>query len=301
MTDVIEWSGLPASVFISHAYLDVAAKERLLGLIPEHVRSVVWPPRERDPREAVSDGIVEQIRQCEGLIYIDGAYSEDSIWVNFEKDYARRSGRRVFAFDPEEELVREDRASPIPLNARLLISHGQEGRAEQLLQWMKDERSFHLSGGATRVRMKEIGMLVAELLADSTVALWLLDGRLSGVAQQVYEVPVDMVLDHFAFMRGNGNAYYSEGDLDGYQRWLAMNSMYVRLTPDWEPTHSEDPDEQAFILSEYPIARSFHAGWAVDIGSSDGDGTIDWSRADDLIVRLTLMLQQVQPFLPDED
>jgi hypothetical protein len=40
----------------------------------------------------------------------------------------------------------------------------------------------------------------------------------------------------------------------------------------------------------------FQNAGAVDLASRSDEQTIDWNRADDLIVRLTFMLQQSQPF-----
>jgi hypothetical protein len=242
----------------------------------------------------VSDHIVPGIRACGALIYLEGGRSEESLWVNFERDYALRSGLRVIAFDPKNGNFREDPGRPVPLRVELLIGEDREDRAGRLLAWLKEERSFKFDRAPTRVKMKEIPLLVAELIQDGRVTLWLLDGHLVGVASLALQIPPEMVAEAYPGVR-------AAPEFDDYASWLSENSLYARLSPDWHPTSSQDSDIQEFILSEYPIERKFWTGWGVDLVSGQDEAAIDWNRADDLIVRLTLLLQRSQPFFNDQE
>src|SRR5262245_22510508 len=112
---MLKWQGrtpfeqldLPRRCFISHSYQDAAERTRLLELLPRYVEAVVFPPITAHPDQFVSSKLVEAIVGCEGLIYIDGSASARSFWVSFERDFALRASRQVYAFDPTtESLVR---------------------------------------------------------------------------------------------------------------------------------------------------------------------------------------------------
>ncbi len=110
---------LPSHCFISHAYRAHRAVASLLSILPVHVKPVLFDRRPRDPRTAVSDGIVPAILGCEGLIYLKGGASDRSWWVAFERDYARRAKRAVFVYDVRKKEIRPDTGRPIELNLQM--------------------------------------------------------------------------------------------------------------------------------------------------------------------------------------
>src|SRR4051794_15846390 len=104
--------------------------------------------------------------------------SERSVWVNFERDYARRIGLKVFVYNAETGTLRQDTASPVPLHITVGVDEDDQHRADALLKWMKSERSFDVRTAATPFRMKEIPGLVAKLIHDQRVVVWLMGPRI---------------------------------------------------------------------------------------------------------------------------
>lgn len=51
--------------------------------------------------QVVSNPILDRIRQCHGLIYLDSPASNSSFWVAMERDYAMRQNKAVYRFEPE--------------------------------------------------------------------------------------------------------------------------------------------------------------------------------------------------------
>lgn len=114
------WSTLLNRIFISHAY-DESEIKAVLRRLPEHVTPAVFSRQDPNPYDAVSNEIVTEIRSCRGLINLVSARSKKSLWVNFERDYALRSGLKVFAFDAERRMLHEDFSSPVSLCVELVI------------------------------------------------------------------------------------------------------------------------------------------------------------------------------------
>lgn len=102
--------------FISHRYAD----KEVLALccarrLPGGLKPFVFDAVERSPDFAVTDVLMQHIRACERLVYLDTTLSLDSFWVGFERNYAARLGKPVYAFRPERTwfpFVR-DRTPPI--------------------------------------------------------------------------------------------------------------------------------------------------------------------------------------------
>lgn len=107
--------GLPTKCFISHAYKDMDTRQRLLALLPERVEPFIFPPIVAPPHKMVSDKLLDAIRKCDGLIYLQGGASAQSFWVALERDYALRQGKPVFAFDPETQDIALDKSPPMDL------------------------------------------------------------------------------------------------------------------------------------------------------------------------------------------
>jgi hypothetical protein len=324
-SDAGTWADLPDRVFISHAYDDQAAVDRLRKKLPARVSGVIFPPR-RDPKpwEAVSEGIVPAIRECQGLIWIAGGASARSFWVEFERDYALRSGLSVFRFHPASEKLDKTSASPLPLRVEVFVSEDGLQRAAALLKWMKEERSFDFEERPRVVRQKEIPGLVARLIHEGRIAVWLMDGYMGAIAQCALEVPLDDLCYAYCRIPGASNVREPE-EFDRYADWLNRHSMYVRLTPEWQPIAErdpeawKDPETRHFVLTEFPIEGAFgfsndlqrirrsrrsydgSGRWMVDLTAAADAGGFNRTRADDLIVQLIHMLRNAEPFFDDED
>jgi hypothetical protein len=141
----IERLNLPTKVFISHSYKDAATCERLLALLPKSVEPFIFPPITVLPEQMVSNALITAILEHDGLIYLQGGASKQSFWVAFERDYALRSGKRVFGFDPQHESLELDRDSPLDLPIFAYYSRQDAQRVKQVTSYMKTERFFHLT------------------------------------------------------------------------------------------------------------------------------------------------------------
>lgn len=101
--------------FISHSYEDVAALQACLRRrLPRGSKPFVFPRISVTPDQAVSDSLVDTIRDCAGLVYLKTALSLKSFWVGFERNIAARLGRPVYAFSPSRPIFAftHDRSPP---------------------------------------------------------------------------------------------------------------------------------------------------------------------------------------------
>src|SRR5690242_12395462 len=93
----VESLGLPKKCFISHSFKDAEPRQELLAQLPRDVEPFVFPPIVVQPDQMVSDKLLDAIRACDGLIYLQGGASAQSFWVALERDYALRVGKSVYA------------------------------------------------------------------------------------------------------------------------------------------------------------------------------------------------------------
>jgi hypothetical protein len=86
--------------FIAHWYKDPARDLCLRRRLPGRREPFIFPPIEASPGVAVSDGLMEAIEACEALVYLDTRESLATFWVGFERNYAARLGKPIYAFRP---------------------------------------------------------------------------------------------------------------------------------------------------------------------------------------------------------
>ena len=119
---------LPESCFISHAYADVAACRWLIDVLPTGVRPVLFPPIVVAPEQLVSNSLIEAILECDALIYLQDDVSARSFWVAFERDYALRSGKQVFAANAARSEIVRDRGQPLDLATFASYAYADQAR-----------------------------------------------------------------------------------------------------------------------------------------------------------------------------
>ena len=137
--------GLPkGQSFISYSYADSNALEGLLAKLPEHVTALPFKPIEAPPSQMVSSKLIESIRACTALIYIDTPRSKKSRWVSLEKDYARRIQLPVFQFRPRSEQIKRDNQNPMDLAVFPSYHREDENRVRKITKIMREERGFDL-------------------------------------------------------------------------------------------------------------------------------------------------------------
>ena len=135
----------PAAItcFISHAYQDAEVLARLRPHLPKHMTPVIFPPITVAPTEFVSDALLEAIRGADVLVYLTGGQSSSSSWVNFERRYAARLGKRVFALDPATGELTRDNAKPHNQVVALMGKYQGEDtyRVLRITDWLRLNRS----------------------------------------------------------------------------------------------------------------------------------------------------------------
>ena len=167
---------LPKTCFVSYSFADDEALGRLQSAVPEGVELRPFPFEDPDPAEPISNGIVEALLSCEGLVRINRGRSAQSFWVKFESDYMRRLDRPVFGFDPKTGRFEPDNRPPIDLNVRVSYNPSDKPLLDQLLGWMATKRSFDLrhtlgAGHLGGVKADD-EITLFETLRDGGAALW---------------------------------------------------------------------------------------------------------------------------------
>jgi hypothetical protein len=162
---------LPRKCFVSHSYKDAETCERLLAKLPENVEPLLFPPIMVHPEELVSNDLISAILNCDGLIYLDGGNSARSFWVAFERDNAIRTGKLVFAANPDTLTVRPHTSAALDLPVFASHSHRDYDRIRRILDFMRHERFFDvwvdkqdLQSGS--LWQEEISRALAERLAE---------------------------------------------------------------------------------------------------------------------------------------
>lgn len=141
--------------FISHSYKDSAIRDMMIAQMPEGVEAFIFPPIDVEPHQLVSNELIKALLQCDGLIYIDEAFSSQSFWVALERDYALRAGKTVYGFrsnksnpviSPETDSTpgsffrHEGKAIDLPITYTATVT--DLPHVKEVLDFMHDERNF---------------------------------------------------------------------------------------------------------------------------------------------------------------
>jgi hypothetical protein len=247
---------LPRTCFVSHSYEDEYLVPSLRKVLPQHVALVVFSPIKVPPDQRVSDDLVAAILKCSGLIYINTINSTNSVWVNFECDFALRNGLSVYSFNPSTaEISREwPRLIDPPVITWLW---GDADRARPLIAQVQEhmkKRSFHLE-------TQMIGHIPDYAIEDMMNNLKV---ELSGGQSFVLYV-----------CRGAG-----------YDGWTSFFNFVLSSYRSQIILVILEPLEADTIVKWFPSAPR------VDIFNPAKSGEIDWRRVDDLIVRVFYMAEK---------
>lgn len=294
--------------------------KKLRRALPDGVELVTFPRAEPKPRQAVSNKIIPKILDCPGLIYLTGGASSKSFWVSFERDYALRTNRKVFAYTPSTGTFRLDRSPPISLELTVMFHMSDEDRVRRLISWMARERQFEIDESKLRSRFGgftgDIMAIMEELLLNGGVALWLMGVGNTKIADAFYSDKFvdylleeaesdsleDMWQDYLEREHDKHNdndwcydgedEYYNEEDGSYYSKrnfiedlYLNVDQVIARINPDLPSDWRLLPWNAPEIIAE---------GGTVDldpyrmIDLYDGmDGKdFNWNRVDDLIIAL---------------
>lgn len=283
------WQQLSGRCFISHAYADFASVERLREQLPKKAKPVLFERVQPDPTNAVSDGIIPALLDCNALIYLERGQSAHSFWVSFERDYALRSGLDVFAYDPGSGKLRKDDDKPLSLKVSTFFHQNDRETVNELFKWMRDNRHFDLTQTVTHLKLGSMSgdtaVNLEEQIIDGGVVLYLAGEASAGTIDQVrhpgfrdYLHRIGDYRDRFRDTRMSGyrdrqdphspfkfkdHEFYNDADAHEY-----LFGVHARVDPqlglNWQPA----------------------GGNCIDLLSGDEDPLFNWNRVDDLIVRL---------------
>lgn len=238
--------------FVSLAYDDEPAIERLRERVRGRARLTVFPPITVPPEQMVSNDLLRAIRECDTLVYLKGGRSARSPWVTLERDYALRSGMDVYGFDPASLAIEKDGSAPLHLPVFPSYSRKDGDRVERLLKIMRDERSFDIFLDRDDLAP---GMEIQQTLTRA------IDDRLA-----------------------------SGGYLALFWSLQASTSMWVR--EETKRVLERYPDRvMPALLDPVELPASVNDVASVTLYREDGRG-IDLRRLDDLIVRLYWLIHR---------
>ena len=135
---------LPKKCFISHSYVDAAVRDRLIATLPAGAQPIIFPPITVEPNQFVSNTLIRAILECDGLIYLNGGYSERSFWVAFERDYALRLGKQVFSADAKTLEIVPHSGRPLDLVAFASYQRQDAAQVREIADFLNRERHFDL-------------------------------------------------------------------------------------------------------------------------------------------------------------
>lgn len=134
----------PGRYFISHSYADAETREALIARLPAQAKPYIFPPITVEPDEFVSNALIAGIKQCDGVIYLRGGHSARSFWVAFERDYALRAGKPVYAYDPASGRIIPHEAQPPKLPSYIVSIPKQYEVVYKVAEFMMRERSCQI-------------------------------------------------------------------------------------------------------------------------------------------------------------
>jgi hypothetical protein len=132
----------PGRYFISRSYRDTAELELLLSSLPSHAQPFIFPPVTVKPQDFVSTPLMESILKCDGLLALEGADSEESFWVTFEREFAKRNGIPVYIWDSITMTLSRDQPST-RFSVVLFSDPSNWGDVDRIARHMR-ERSFEV-------------------------------------------------------------------------------------------------------------------------------------------------------------
>ena len=135
---------LPKKCFISHAYADAEARDRVITTLPPEVEPYVFPPITVPPDQFVSNELIQPLIECDALIYLKGGASDRSFWVAFERDYALRIGKMVVSADINTNELAPHSGGPLNLATFASYHRQDSSRVRNISRFLKNERYFDL-------------------------------------------------------------------------------------------------------------------------------------------------------------
>lgn len=241
--------------FVAHAYTDAGALRQLLGSpLPDGAVARVFPPVTVSADQRVSDDLIAAIRASDGLVYLRTKVSTASFWVAFERNYALRLGKPVYAFAPGiGTLVRDEGPAVDPAVAvtwnlavspdsfavrdvalQLAERHGFDILGDKWQRLDNDFRQMMDSPDGLRAKIDEGGIVLLFLSNESICGGWhdYADPFAFQRAKKDFETPIGETARRFALLPKQRilNVWLDEPDTSRIE--VALGGF---RSPDWDP------------------------------------------------------------------
>lgn len=137
----------PGKYFISHSYSDQDRCGELCRRLPKSAEPQIFPPIRVSPNEMVTNTLLKSILGCDGLIWLEGGASANSFWVAFERDYAKRAGKRVWKCEKITLDFVQDDSKPPAIQVSVINEKQDLPFIKSVMDIMVVERHFSLTWG----------------------------------------------------------------------------------------------------------------------------------------------------------
>jgi len=244
--------------FISYAYQDEEALEQLNNVLQTYsVTPKPFPPINVAPSEMISNELIDSIMDCRSLIYIDTPNAQGSRWVTLEREYARRSGKPVFLYNPETALIELDERPPLDLPVFPSYTREDKEKVDWIIKFMREERFFDiflesqdLTAGDSWIKKIESAMYDRLKRGGYTVLFWSskaaqskwvqkeVEASLTDFPRQVFVSLLEDVDPPLALMEKQALRLYGEGpygldyrrvdDLIVYLYWFMQEQVSIK-------------------------------------------------------------------------
>jgi hypothetical protein len=226
---------------------------------------------------------------------VKGGASDHSPWVAFERDYALRSKLAVFAYDMRTKKISIDARSPINLDLRMFCHQADLDRVGEVTTWLERRRNFAINDYLSRTQFGGIkgDHLVAfeELLKYGGVVVWFV----SPLTQAM--ITAFNSEDFLEYCRDDPR--FEDERLEARYSDLLDDLAPDDFTEAFDAVAAADKDPYAHVFQIFVrIDPSVPEDWTgrlpmldhespmIDvIGHAPPQG-VDWSGADDLLVRI---------------
>ena len=146
--------------FISHSHKDEEAHGLLLKKLRNRgIEPYIYSPNKGSPTNLASKDLIEAILDHLALVHIQNGFPEQSFWVAFERDYALRAHKPVYAFDPVTYKIEKSRIPPLNLPIYPSYYSGDKEKMHNLFTFMRnrhfDLNSFFKIEGSTATSFTE--------------------------------------------------------------------------------------------------------------------------------------------------
>jgi hypothetical protein len=284
------------SIFISYSYFDEQQKDVLAKKLPKKYKIITHPKQDVDINLAVSDSIVQEIIDCDNLIFLTTQKSRGSNWVKFERTYALQLGKKTFAYNHEDESLFHINIPLSPLDVNVIVSEKTYPFVKSIFEWLEQKRFVKLNSVPVARSLKDLPGKAVQLIRADKQILWFLDeATLAEVTLLLRDLPAELIAERY---NRKNKADYSDSVFEEFPDWLCQNTVFAKIG-DFPLSSSPDEDTEIkeFVKDNNPIEFEFSQGNGIDLGKKN---EINMNRVDDMLIRLIMKALSFQSFINEE-